>query len=134
MHRKLGIEIMRRYSEREAYVQDPVHVTLGVEKTYALVGKKGDIFWDFASHYPDLDAKLLHSKVGVEVSSLLNLGGIISLDDWLQNIVLSPFDGRYWFVLFKDRTVSMNVPEDWKIMDSVRGRGNGWDTFKFDSF
>ncbi|KAG9868789.1 hypothetical protein KCU77_g107, partial [Aureobasidium melanogenum] len=39
VHRKLGIEIRRRYSEREAYVQDPVHVTLGVEKTYALVVK-----------------------------------------------------------------------------------------------
>ncbi|KAH0334889.1 hypothetical protein KCU81_g9278, partial [Aureobasidium melanogenum] len=112
VHQKLGIEIKRRYPERETYVQDPVHVTLGVGKTYALIGKEGDIFWDFASHYPDLDAKLLRSKVGVE------------------NIVLSPFDGRYWFVLFKDRTVSMNVPEDWDIMSSVTGDKRN--SFKFD--
>jgi hypothetical protein len=64
---RLDREIDRRISGG-FWDHDPIHVTLGVDGSYVLLGKKGDIFWDLKGQYEDLDKALMGSKVGVKVS------------------------------------------------------------------
>ena len=49
---------------------DPAKIVLGIDGTYVLVGKKGDVVWDLKGHYGGLDRLLMESKFGVKVSGL----------------------------------------------------------------
>jgi len=60
---------------------DPAKIVLGVDGTYVLVGKKGDVVWDLKGHYGGLDRLLMESKFGV------------------KTVALSPFNGQHWYLL-----------------------------------
>ena len=64
---KLQKELDGRLTPEGLWPWDPAQVALGVEGSYVLVGKKGDIMWDLKGHYASLETKLQEAKLGVKV-------------------------------------------------------------------
>ncbi|KAK1819516.1 hypothetical protein LTR12_006090 [Friedmanniomyces endolithicus] len=80
-------------------LDDPQLVALGIDGSYVMLGKKGEILWDLKDHYTDLEKVLQESKSGVD------------------HVVLSPFNGMHWFVKFKNNIAHWGdaIPKDWDM-------------------
>jgi hypothetical protein len=61
----LPTRLLKELKERPE--DDPLFVALGIDNTFVLVGKKGDVFWDLKGHYGRLDQKLKELDCGVKV-------------------------------------------------------------------
>jgi hypothetical protein len=55
--------------EDASWVRDPAYVSLGIDHSWVLLGKKGDLLWDLKGHYTDLDKALQETTIGVRVST-----------------------------------------------------------------
>ncbi|KAK1056461.1 hypothetical protein LTR74_014877 [Friedmanniomyces endolithicus] len=95
---RLGKEISSKLEDGK-FVQDPQLVALGIDGSYVMLGKKGEILWDLKDHYTDLEKVLQESKSGVD------------------HVVLSPFNGMHWFVKFKNNIAHWGdaIPKDWDM-------------------
>ncbi|KAF8172787.1 hypothetical protein K438DRAFT_2023652 [Mycena galopus ATCC 62051] len=80
----------------------PTNVALGVHGSFVVLYSNGNVSFEVAEHYPDVDAMIRNSAEN-------------SRRKGIAFIALSPYSAGQYYVAFGDGSASWNIPTEWTV-------------------